>query len=394
MKRDIKIYLGIIAMTAFAMAMTNDIISNFFNDAYHLTTAQRGLIEFPREIPGVIVILIVSLLSGFSDVRISMLAQLLSFVGIIVLGLTTPTLTAMLFFIFIHSLGMHLFMALQDSIGMSLAEPDKIGRRMGQFRGVFTGFEMAGALLIFVGFRFNFFTFETHPRYPFIIAAILYLAVFILLFHLQKAMHIKGNHPKKVRFVFRKEYKYYYILVVLFGVQKQMMIVYGPWVLIKLLGVKTDTMALLIMIGFMIGIFFIPALGRWLDRFGVRKLLFADAISFILVYFLYGLLSAGYVSGTLQTVGWPVLVAYLLFIIDRMSTQMSIVRTVYLKTIALDPADITPTLSLGLSMDHLVSITCAIISGFAWIYFGPQYVFFFVAALSLINLYVAFHVKD
>jgi hypothetical protein len=108
---------------------------------------------------------------------------------------------------------------------------------------------------------------------------------------------------------------------------------------------------------------------------------------------LYGLLSAGYVSDTLPKVGIGVLLAYGLFIIDRMSTQMSIVRTVYLKTIALSASDITPTLTLGQSMDHFVSILCAYLGGIVWMSWGPQYIFFLAAGLSVVNLVVAIVVK-
>jgi hypothetical protein len=175
----------------------------------------------------------------------------------------------------------------------------------------------------------------------------------------------------------------------MYGVQKQIMMVYGPWVLIDILSKKADTIAILSIIGSFIGIFFIPAIGRWLDKFGVKKLLYADALSFIGVYFLYGFLSAGYVSGTIKTVGAPVFLAYIMFIIDRMSSQMSIVRTVYLKSIAVKDSDITPTLSLGVSMDHFVSIICAYAGGIVWINFGPQYIFFLAGTLSFVNLYVA-----
>jgi MFS family permease len=180
----------------------------------------------------------------------------------------------------------------------------------------------------------------------------------------------------------------------MYGVQKQMMMVYGPWVLIELLGAKTQTIALLGMVGLFIGIFFIPALGRWIDRFGVKKLLYADALSFILVYFAYGFLSAGYVNGSIAVTGIPVLLAYILFISDRMSSQMGIIRTVYLKKIAVDHQDITPTLSLGLSLDHVMSILFAVIGGFVWDIYGPQYIFYLVGALSFVNLFVAFIIKE
>ena len=179
----------------------------------------------------------------------------------------------------------------------------------------------------------------------------------------------------------------------MFGVQKQIMLVYGPWVLIELLGKRADTLAILGIIGAGLGSFFIPALGRWLDRFGIKAMLYADALSFIGVYILYGLVSGGYASGSIPTVGWTVFLAYGVFIIDRMSTQMGIIRTVYLRTIAVSPADVTPTLSLGMSMDHTVSIICAYTGGIVWTLWGPQYIFYLAAALSLVNLFVAIRVK-
>jgi len=387
------IYFAVISITALGLALSNDVMSNYFKEAYNVTPYQRGLIEFPRELPGMILIFVVAGLSFLSDIKISIIAQILSILGLLALGILSPSFSFMLLFIFINSLGMHLFFPMQDSIGMSLAEPEALGKRMGQYRGVATAFQMVGAGVVFLGFRLKVFSFETDTKWIFIVSAILFMVVVILLVYLNKAMHVEGSHPQKIKFIFRKEYKYYYTLVILYGAQKQMMIVYGPWVLIELLGKRTETIALLGMVGMFIGIFFIPALGRWLDRFGVKKLLYADGLSFIIVYIFYGLLSSGYVSGSLGKTGIPVFLAYGLFILDRMSSQMGIVRTVYLKKIAVDVSDITPTLSLGISMDHIMSITFGVLGGIVWMKFGPQYIFYLAAALSFINIYVASEIK-
>lgn len=393
MKKSMKIYFAIVVFTALGLALSNDVMSNFFKDAYNVTTVQRGLIEFPRELPGMILIFVVAGLSFLSDIRISIIAQILSIIGLVALGLFTPSFSVMLIFIFINSMGMHLFFPMQDSIGMAIAEPDKIGKRMGQYKGVSTAFQMVGAGIVIVAFRYNVFSFVTDVKWIFLLSSLFFLIVVVLIIYLNKAMHISGAPPKKVKFIFRKEYKFYYTLVILFGVQKQMMIVYGPWVLIELLGKRTETIVSLGMIGMFVGIFFIPALGRWIDRFGIKKLLYADGISFVVVYFLYGLLSMGYVNGTISKTGWPLLLAYGLVIIDRMSSQMGIVRTVYLKSIAINSSDITPTLSLGTSLDHVMSIAFGVIGGYVWMLFGPQYIFFLVALLSLINVFVAYRIK-
>jgi hypothetical protein len=278
-------------------------------------------------------------------------------------------------------------------IGISLIKDGKIGKRMGQYKGISTAFAMIASIFVFIGFRVGFFSFTAPIKLIFILSAVFLAAVLILLFILDRINKDTIKSSKKIKVIFRKKYKYYYTLVIMFGVQKQMMAVYGPWVLIDLLSKKADTLAILGIIGSFAGIFFIPAVGRWLDRLGIKKMLYADALSFIGVYFVYGLLSAGFVTNTLARVGTPVILTYILFVVDRMSMQMGIVRTTYLQSIIVDDSDLMPTLTLGQSMDHVVSITCAYLGGVIWSLFGAQYIFFLVCALSFVNLYVAIKVK-
>ncbi len=390
---ELKLYFTAIAFTALALSFTSDPISNYFKDAYNVSAYQRGLIEFPRELPGVLTTFVIAALAGFSDLRIAVIAQLLGIAGIAALGLATPPFAVMLLFIFLNSMGQHLFMPLQDSIGMNLVKKGNLGTRMGQFKGVTTAFQMLGAIIVFAGFRSGLFSFTSPVKNPFLIGAGLFAIVAALLIALDRRLKAQKVTHERVRFVFRKEYSLYYTLVVMFGVQKQIMLVYGPWVIISLLGKGADTIALLGIAGAFLGMFFIPALGRALDRFGIKAMLYADALSFIGVYVLYGLVSGGYASGGLAVTGWPVILAYAVFILDRMSTQMGLIRTVYLRTIAVTPADVTPTLSLGLSMDHVVSILCAYAGGIVWTVAGPQWLFYLAAALSLVNLWVAIRVK-
>lgn len=393
MRPEIKIYLVLLALYAIAMGFSNDVLSNYFKDAYQVDSVKRGLIEFPRELPGMLVILVISSLAFLGDIRTAIIAQFFTMTGVIALGLLTPSFGVMLVFIFINSVGMHMFIPLQDGIAMSLIEEGKFGKRMGQFKGVSTAFQMIAAILVYALFHIGLVDFNAPVKWVFVASGVLLGGVLILLVLLLKRLPHAPHSERKMKFIFRKEYKYYYTLVVMFGAQKQIMMVYGPWVIIDLLAQKVDTIAILSILGSLVGIFFIPALGRWSDRFGLKAMLYADALSFIGVYVLYGLLSGGYASGTLATTGPAVFLAFALYIVDRMSSQMGFIRTVYLKSISVSPGDITPTLSLGTSMDHVVSITCAVLGGFVWASWGPQYIFYLAAALSLVNLYVAIRVK-
>ncbi len=396
-RHSLVIYSAILAVTALAAGFSDQIMSNYFKDAYNVTAFQRGLIEFPRELPGILVMFIVSGLFFLGNTRIAMVAQALALCGMIALGFLTPSFAVMLVFLFINSLGIHVWFPMQDSIGMNLIHDEQnAGRIVGRFKGISTAFSMLASIVVFLGFRFGLFSFTTPIKVVFLLAAVFLFIAFILLSVLHRINHPadKPSGPaRKFHFVFHKEYRYYYILATVFGVQKQMMFVYGPWVLIELLDKKADTLALLVMIGSFIGIFFIPALGRWLDRFGIKRMLYADAFSFIAVYIAYGLLSAGFSSGILPKSGIPVILTFTLFIVDRMSMQMGIIRALYLRSIAITPDDIGPTLTLGQGMDHVVSILCATLGGLVWSTWGPQYIFFLAAGLSMVNYLVAVKVK-
>ena len=209
----------------------------------------------------------------------------------------------------------------------------------------------------------------------------------------RRAGHAHPKQKRKFRLVFRREYKYYYMLTVVRGVQKQIAFVYGTWVIVDLLSKGADVTAMLAIVSSFICIFFMTALGKWMDRFGIKKMMYVDALTFISVYVLYGLVVMGINAGSLPSVGWPVLMVYVLFILDRMSMQIGMVNAIYLRSIALDEDEVTATLSTGVSLDHIVSILAATAGGFVWKYLGSQWVFFIAAFLSLINIAVAWLVK-
>ena len=393
-KKDLILFFVVIATVNLAIGFSDGLFSNYFKDVYNTDGFQRGLIEFPRELPGVIVFFLISAIAFLGDITIAMIAQAAAAFGLIVLGLVTPSFGVMLFFLFIYSLGMHLYMPLNDSIAMSLSEKDQLGKRMGQVAGIRFAFLTIAGLAVFFLFRFGVFSFQSNIKWTFIVAAAFYIVALLLLVKLKRDVGQMRTKREKPKFIFRKEYKFYYMLAVVFGVQKQVMIVFGPWVLIETLGQRVDTIVLLGIIASTCGMFLMPQIGKWIDRFGVKKLLYVDALSFIFVYLCYGVLTQFFNTGGLAKVGLPVLLTCALFVVDRLSSQMGIIRTVYLKSIALSDAEVTPTLSLAMTMDHVVSILVGITGGVAWVTFGSQYIFYTVAALSLINLAVAILVKE
>jgi len=391
---NIILFIVITAVISLAVGLSNTVFSNYFKEAYNTTAYQRGILEFPRELPGLLCLLVIGFGSFLGDIRLAIIAQVFSFVGIMALGFLTPTFAIMSVYLFINSMGMHMFMPLENSIGMSLVEDKStVGKWLGTYGGVRTAFRLVAGLIVFFGFRFGFFSFTTQTKWIFVISGIFSLVGLALFVVLNKRIGPKIQSHKKIKLVFDKDYKFYYILAILFGAQKQIIIVFGPWVLIDILSKGADTISVLNMIGAFICMFFIPAIGKWIDRFGIKKLLYFDAISFIFVYLSYGLVTGMFVNNILPMVGFPLILAYGLYILDMMSESMELIRVSYLRSIAKSEEDITHTLSTGISMDHVVSIICAYLGGIVWTAFGPQYVFYIAAGLSLVNLFVAKAVK-
>jgi hypothetical protein len=162
---------------------------------------------------------------------------------------------------------------------------------------------------------------------------------------------------------------------------------------VDLLLKKADTLALLtITVGF-ISIFFFNRLGRWMDKFGIKRMMYVDALTFIGVYIIYGFVVWGITSGVLPNHGLSIWIVYFLFISDRLSMQIGMVNSIYLRSIAWDHDEVTSTLSMGISLDHVVSILAAIAGGYVWTMWGSQWVFFLAAVFSLGNLFVANRVQ-
>ncbi|WP_249029094.1 MFS transporter [Tannockella kyphosi] len=388
-KRTIFIYFLAISFIALGSGMSDVVLANYFKDAYNVTTLQRAFIEFPRELPGVIAIVAISLLGRFGDIKTAAISQAISAIGILILAVLHPSFYTMTAILFIFSMGVHIYLPLQDSLAMSIMGHDEenIGKNVGKCRGIYTFFSLISAAAIFIGFRTGFFDFTDATIVNFVFAGAFFLVACFLFLILSN--RVPSSRVKPTKFIFRKEYKYYYILAIMNGVQKQIVYVYSPWVIIEILGKGADTTSLLIMASWLCGIFFLPFLGKCLDRFGIRTMLYADALSFILVYAVFAFITYNLYVGNFSTTGFAMLATFAVFIFDRMSSQMGFIRSVYLNNIAKDKEEVLSTISFGLSLDHVVAICCSYICGIIWTNYGPHYIFILAASFSIVNLVVA-----
>ncbi|NLG84754.1 MAG: MFS transporter, partial [Firmicutes bacterium] len=175
-------------------------------------------------------------------------------------------------------------------------------------------------------------------------------------------------------------------LNILWGARKQLFLTFAPWVLVKVYKQPPTTFATLILVASVAGVILQPMLGRAIDRFGERRILLWEA--FCIVGICLGYALAGRVFG-----GRALYVLFLCYGIDRFLMAVSMARATYLRKIVEDPADLMPTLSMGVSLDHFVSMTVPYLGGLLWTRFGYPAVFLAGAAIAAGNLAVAWRLR-
>ena len=81
------------------------------------------------------------------------------------------------------------------------------------------------------------------------------------------------------------------------------------------------------------------------------------------------------------------------FLIDQMVFSVSMARATYMKKIAIQPDHIQPALTAAVTIDHVFSITAALVGGVIWNAFGFQYVFLLGMVIAVINFFTALRVR-
>ena len=160
MSRELKLFAAVSMLMGIAYSVYDSTFNNFINDRFALTGFQRSLLEFPRELPGFLVVFISALLWFLCGRRLGVFALILGVVGALLIGFTSSTYVIMMLCLFIYSMGQHLFIPLSSSIGMELAHEGQTGRRLGQLNAIRNFATILGSFLVFVGFRFLGFRYQ------------------------------------------------------------------------------------------------------------------------------------------------------------------------------------------------------------------------------------------
>jgi hypothetical protein len=352
----------------------NSTFNNYLYDSFQVSAAQRGFLEFPRELPGFLIVLVTGLLSIFSMRVWLVLVGLFSCAGVVGLGVLSPHMSAMVLWVIVWNLADHLFMPVESAMGLMLANKGGAGRRLGQIGGMRNFAMIGGTALVWLLMSESV---KTSYAVLYVVAGFFALAASLAFSRVRLPEDKGGIHRA---FVFRKKYILFYALNVLWGARKQVFLTFAPWVLVSHFGVSASTMAFLLMIAATLGVFFRQAFGSLVDKWGERAVLSIDAVVMLGICLGFALSAHLYLL-------------FALYVLDNLMFATRIARTTYLGRIAVEKSDIPATLSLGISVDHAVSMTIPALGGLLWAAYGYPAVFFAAAGVAVLGFWAAQRVE-
>ena len=385
--RDVVSYLVVVLCFGLACGCFFGVMNNFLAEEVGVRVDGRGRLEFFREMPGLLLMVILALFAKRDEWWILRVGLVIAMAGMAGLFFAPPHIVAAGFFIVMWSLGEHLLMPVRSSITMHLAKPGQEGGAMGIAGGLGSLGTVAGSGVV-VGIFLLVKKFGWMNRAGFDASFVFTFALLLAALCATFFVKGKGGHVKRPRLHFDRKFNKFYILEVFYGARKQVFITFAPFMLITIYGFDTARLAFLGLVCALANIFCAPVAGWIVDKLGYRTVLIWDTVFLAVVCLLYGF------ADKLFPFEIALAVVYANFILDAVITNASMATNVYVRGIASSREEVTATLSTGISVNHLISIIVALAGGALVVFVadktgsksvGYGVLFSFSALMALLN---------
>ena len=385
-------FLWVLAFSGIAYGLYRGVQDNYLAEVIHISAFERGIVEFFRETPGLLVVIFLALMYRFSDSKIFKIGCAIMAAGLSGMLFLSTNFTHLKFvvviFMVIFSAGEHIIMPVKSSISMDLALREKAGASLGVTSAIAQMGNIAGFLIVTgLFYLFSRLGFGRTDIFQFriVFAAAAALAVLAVLVSL--AMKETTTKNQRHRFYFHRKFHKYYMLEVFYGSRKQIFLTFAPYVLILEYGADTSVISLLLGICAVFGFFLSAPVGKIIDKLGYKFVMVTDTLILIVVCLLYGF------SHRIFPRDIAFIVVCVNFVLDSIITLCSMASNVYVQRIASNQEEITATLSTGVSVNHVFSIVIALLGGWIWKQTGIEVLFSMSAFLGLLNSIYAATIK-
>ena len=352
------------------------LFTNYLSDVQGLDAQARGFLELPRELPGVLSLLVMGSLFFLNEVRLAAVSVLLAALGsFFMLNLGEgASLWQLSLCVVTASLGLHILMGTVDSIVMHTARPENRSLRLGQMRALGTAATLLGAGFIWLKWQFN-----TSFVVDYVVVITFFVLAAILMFCV-KTPDFPKRKSFRENFILRREYAVYYGIETLHGIRKQLYITFGYWLLVNSMGQPPAQIGKIMLIAGVIGLFTQPLIGKSIKRYGEKKVTIFDSFALSVLCLAYAF------APTMLPAHWAVGVVATCFVLDKILFDLGMARTTYIARICGERrSDITPCIYTGIAINHVASITYGVVGGLIWAYSGGPQAVFLTGGLAVVG---------
>lgn len=377
-----RVFLISLIVTGLGYGIYKGVIDNYMAEVVGMGEFDRGLAEFFREIPGLLLIFILAALYTFSAQKLYKLGALIMLIGMGMLSVVSPTKLLVTIAVCIYSLGEHIQLGMKNTLSLEYAKDGQGGQALGYQNALYQIGTLFGYIVIIIAFA----ALAAAKPYKifFIIAAVIMAVGTVYSFRIHGSSE---TDKSKNRFYFRKKYTKYYMLEVFYGARKQVFFTFGPYVLILFYGASASVISLLFAVSAVSCFFLAPVVGKIIDRLGYKIVMISDTLILVIVCFFYGF--AHHI--------FPREVAFIVccinYVLDSIISLASMASNVYVQDISDDKEEVKATISTGISVNHLITILIALFGGYIWQTLGIETLFVISAVLGLCNSAYAATIK-
>ncbi|MGR3546678.1 MAG: MFS transporter, partial [Roseovarius sp.] len=344
------------------------LLNNFVIEVADFDGSDIGLLHTVREIPGFFAIGVIAIL-------LFMREQVLGLVSLALLGAATavtayfPSMGGILTITMLSSIGFHYYETVNQSLQLQWLKIEDAPRMIGWLMA-------AGSLATLVAYLAIMALWETLSlSYDIVYMIGGGVTVIIALTAMLAYSQFEAPTVQNKKMVLRKRYWLYYALQFMSGARRQIFVVFAGFMMVERFGFEVHEITTLYLINLLANMLFAPLMGRAVGFFGERRALAFEYIGLICVFLAYG---------GVYYLGWGVVIAATLYVLDHMFFALALALKTYFQKIA-DPADIAPTAAVAFTINHIAAVFLPVLLGLLWLA-SPAAVFFLAAGMAAVSL--------
>jgi hypothetical protein len=355
-----------------AFATWSALLNNFVIEVAGFTGVEIGWLHTVREIPGFLAIGVILLLLFIRE-------QVLGVIALILLGCATavtayfPSFGGILYVTLFSSIGFHYFETVNQSLQLQWIDRKRAPQMLGWLVAVGSGASLVAYGLIVA--TWDVLGLDYNKVYLASGSLTALIAVFCLLAYPQ----FEAPHPQNKTMVLRRRYWLFYALQLMAGARRQIFVVFAAFMMVEHFGFTVSQVTSLFLINFLANMLIGPYVGRWLAKYGERRMFMVEHFGVACVFMAYG---------GIYSFGWGAGIGATLYVLDHMFFSMAFSLKTYFQKIG-DPADMAPTAAVAFTINHIAAVFLPAALGYLWVK-SPEAVFGLATLMAFATLALAF----